>query len=135
MTQVGVDNRAYESNNNVVVNVINQQPQAALIIKPERDWSDGLCDCGKDCHSCCCIAWCCFCYVCCCIYPRYGEHCCTACWLSPIALLLLRVKHRGGHMIRGGLCGDFCCTQCCGPCVACRLVRDMNYSQQNEGFL
>ncbi|CAI2736151.1 unnamed protein product [Schistosoma spindalis] len=74
--------------------VISDQPGSIIY----RDWNDGLCGCGNDIHTCCCVFFCYSCSVCL-MYRDYGE-CCCAPLIVPASEFVLGTQHRARQRIK-----------------------------------
>ncbi|CAG2196331.1 CRISP [Mytilus edulis] len=81
----------------------------------ERNWSSGICACGKDERRSGCCYFCCWPYFKYMIATRLGETPFMA--LIPCAAFALRIKVRTLFGIKGSLVSDFWTTCCCEPCA------------------
>nr|XP_027086142.1 cell number regulator 9-like [Coffea arabica] len=114
-----------------------------------NDWSSGLCDCIKDCRSCCLTCWCP-----CITFGRVAEivdkgqsSCCKmGCIFCVLNLLLLnhgslswiismgyRTKIRQQYGIMGGSCEDCVLHFFCGRCALCQEYRELQFQGYDVG--
>ena len=91
----------------------------------KNEWTTGTFNCFDDILGCLCV----ICLPCCYMgsqAEKMGEHYCFGCCFPPLAHMMLRVKLRERHQLRGSMCKDVCCAICCEPCMACQLGRELN---------
>ncbi|KER21458.1 hypothetical protein T265_15090 [Opisthorchis viverrini] len=104
---------------------VTQQPEPVQ----QREWTTNMFGCCEDVPRCFLVACCAPCYLC---HMYKYDH--EACFLPIFGAgpILLRVKHRFKHNIRGTLLKDLCASTFCGPCVMCQLKADMD-QMKKEG--
>ncbi|XP_071147913.1 placenta-specific gene 8 protein-like [Mytilus edulis] len=90
----------------------------------ERNWSSGICACGKDERRSGCCYFCCWPYFKYMIATRLGETPFMA--LIPCAAFALRIKVRTLFGIKGSLVSDFWTTCCCEPCAVCQMTKELD---------
>ncbi|CDP00819.1 unnamed protein product [Coffea canephora] len=110
-----------------------------------NEWSTGLCDCTKDCRSCCLTCWCpCVafgrnaeivdkgqnsCFLMGCIFYLLNLTChyvgCS--WIISMGY---RSKLRKQYGIKGGSCQDCLIHFCCQSCALCQEYREL----ESQGF-
>ncbi|CAH8640508.1 unnamed protein product [Dicrocoelium dendriticum] len=101
--------------------VITQQPNG-IFAPEEREWTVGLFGCCTDIPRCFLVTCCPLCYLC--HLYKYSDEACGLPLLGA-GPVLLRVKHRFKHHIKGSLLKDVCATTCCPLCTMCQLKADM----------
>ncbi|KAK2182765.1 hypothetical protein NP493_337g02058 [Ridgeia piscesae] len=103
--------------------IITQQPLAGSVVPMElREWNTGILGCCTD-ISVCIQGYFCLHSLMCSVSSRLGENCCAA----HVALPAVRTKLRLTHGIRGSVCDDWCCSQCCMMCVVCQMERELRF--------
>jgi len=122
---------------NVVV--VNRQPVTTMaprtLLRQERDWSSGLCDCCHNICRCCYAFWCYPCFVGS-LSEKMGEGWCKACCSATAKfggypngfLSSLRTKMRSNYGIQGTVCKDCCLSMWCELCVALQMDRELQHS-------
>ncbi|KAI7745230.1 hypothetical protein M8C21_029918 [Ambrosia artemisiifolia] len=123
-------------------------PQSAIEIPPlsmtaPRQWSTGLCDCCKDCSSCCLTCWCPF-----ITFGQIAEivdkgtiscamHATIYCLLSYttgcecVYSYIYRSKLRQQYMLPEQPCNDclvHCCCECCALCQEYRELKHLGFN-------
>lgn len=108
----------------VVTRQVTSSGGTTHVTTGNRDWNTGVLSCTQDCKNCCLV----FCCPLCCaskISKRIGEHCCVPCFV-PGAIITMRTKIRLMLGIRGSICNDCIVTSCCGLCVLCQMIRELD---------
>ncbi|KAF5757429.1 putative PLAC8 motif-containing protein [Helianthus annuus] len=110
------------------------------------EWSTGLCDCGKDCSSCCLTWWCP-----CISFGRIAEIVdkgTTSCCASGSVYFLLtvftgfeclyscmyRTKLRNQYSLPKQPCNDCLVHFFCKPCALCQEYRELKYRGLNPSY-
>ncbi|KAK7478642.1 hypothetical protein BaRGS_00030105, partial [Batillaria attramentaria] len=110
--------------------VVTKQPEGmAGMTVNQRMWSSGTFACFDDMGSCLLGA------ICPIILAHrlagdLGESACVPCCV-PGALITMRTKLRTMQNIQGSIMDDCIMAQCCGPCILCQMVREMDYIKRH----
>ncbi|XP_069057507.1 cornifelin homolog A-like [Pleurodeles waltl] len=103
--------------------IVTNQPQSMGYGTHTNTWHSGMMDCMDDMGICLCGTFV-PCILMCRISKKFGENLCLPC--LPGSLLALETAMRERWHIKGSICKDFFCQCFCGPCVLCRMAREVD---------